>query len=51
MSQEDKKVRFKPQISPDPYKRGNEDYIDLLMSLVSNGYSESKIDSTLKAWA
>ncbi|WP_083766933.1 hypothetical protein [Sulfurihydrogenibium sp. YO3AOP1] len=42
-----KKIR--PQILPDPYKRVNEDYIDLLVSLVSNGYSESKIDSTLKS--
>jgi transposase-like protein len=45
----DRKGRFRPQILPDPYKRVNEDYIDLLMSLVSNGYSESKIDSTLKS--
>ena len=41
--------KIRPQILPDPYKRVNEDYIDLLMSLVSNGYSESKIDSTLKS--
>jgi len=26
-----------------------EDYINLIMSLVFNGYSESKIDSTLKS--
>ena len=45
----DRKGKFRPQILPDPYKRVNEDYIDLLMSLVSNGYSESKIDSTLKS--
>jgi hypothetical protein len=30
--------KIRPQILPDPYKRVNEDYIDLLMSLVSNGY-------------
>jgi putative transposase len=34
----DRKGRFRPQILPDPYKRVNEDYINLLMSLVSNGY-------------
>ena len=34
----DRKDKFRPQILPDPYKRVNEDYIDLLMSLVSNGY-------------
>ena len=34
----DRKGRFRPQILPDPYKRVNEDYIDLLMSLVFNGY-------------
>nr|WP_281340616.1 transposase [Sulfurihydrogenibium sp. YO3AOP1] len=45
----DRKGKFRPQILPDPYKRVDEDYIDLLMSLVSNGYSESKIDSTLKS--
>ena len=37
----DRKGKFRPQILPDPYKRvneDNEDYINLLMSLVSNGY-------------
>jgi transposase-like protein len=34
----DRKGKFRPQILPDPYKRVNEDYLDLLMSLVSNGY-------------
>jgi transposase-like protein len=42
-----RKGRFRPQILPDPYKRVNEDYINLLMSLVSSGYSGSKIDSRL----
>jgi transposase-like protein len=36
--QRDRKGRFRPQILPDPYKRVNEDYLDLLMSLVYNGY-------------
>ncbi|WP_299239817.1 transposase [Sulfurihydrogenibium sp.] len=47
--QRDKKDRLRPQILPNSYKRVNEDYIDLLMSLVYNGYLESKIDSTLKS--
>ncbi|WP_299238827.1 hypothetical protein [Sulfurihydrogenibium sp.] len=47
--QEDKKGRFRPQILSNHYKRVNEDYIDLLISLVYNGYSESKIDFTLKS--
>jgi transposase-like protein len=34
----DRKGKFRPQILPNPYKRVNEDYINLLMSLVSNGY-------------
>jgi len=33
-----RKGKFKPQILPDSYKRVKEDYINLLMSLVSNGY-------------
>jgi transposase-like protein len=44
----DRKDRFRPQILPDSYKRVNKDYINLLMSLVSSGYSGSKIDSALK---
>ena len=34
----DRKGKFRPQILSDSYKTVNEDYIDLLMSLVSNGY-------------
>jgi len=34
----DRKGKFRPQILPDSYKRVNEDYIDFLMSLVSNRY-------------
>ena len=34
----DRKGKFKPQILPDSYKRVNEDYINLLMNLVSNDY-------------
>jgi uncharacterized protein YneF (UPF0154 family) len=49
MSQEIERVNLDHKYYLKPYKRVNEDYIDLLMSLVSNGYSESKIDSTLKS--
>jgi len=31
---------FRPHILPEPYKRVDESYTDLLMSLVVNGYSE-----------
>lgn len=44
----DRKGKFIPKILPEPYKRVDQNYLNLLMSLVSNGYSESKIDSTLK---
>lgn len=39
---------FRPSALPDPYKRVDENYIDLLMSLVVNGYSESQMMRTLK---
>jgi len=34
---------FRPHILPEPYKRVDESYTDLLMSLVINGYSESSL--------
>jgi len=40
---------FRPSILPDRYKRVDSSYIDLLMSLVVNGYSESSLVQTLKA--
>ena len=43
----DRKGKFRPKTLPEPYRRVNEDYVNLLMSLVANGYSESKIESTL----
>jgi len=43
----DRKGKFRPKTLPEPYIRVNEDYVNLLMSLVANGYSESKIESTL----
>ena len=43
------KLYYKCAKVSEPYKRVNEDYINLLMSLVTNGYSESKIESTLNS--
>lgn len=40
---------FRPHILPEPYKRVDESYTDLLMSLVVNGYSESSLLNTLKS--
>jgi len=40
---------FRPHILPEPYKRVDESYTDLLMSLVINGYSESSLLNTLKS--
>lgn len=40
---------FRPSILPEPYKRADQSYIDLLMSLVINGYSESSLLTTLKS--
>jgi Transposase and inactivated derivatives len=45
----DRKGRFRPKVLPEPYRRVNEDYVNLLMSLVANGYSEGKIESTLNS--
>lgn len=40
---------FRPNILPDKYKRFDQSYTDLLMSLVANGYSESSLINTLKS--
>ena len=45
----DLKLYYKYATVSEPYKRVNGDYISLLMSLVANGYSESKIESTLNS--
>jgi len=39
---------FRPKVLPEPYKRVNKSYTDLLMSLVINGYSEFSLLNTLK---
>jgi len=39
---------FRPSVLPQPYKRVDPSYTDLLMSLVANGYSESLLIQTLK---
>ena len=43
------KFYYKYATVSEPYRRVNEDYVNLLMSLVANGYSESKIESTLNS--
>lgn len=44
----DRRGDFRPHILPEPYKRVDESYVDLLMSLVVNGYSESQLLMSLK---
>lgn len=44
----DRKGDFRPHILPEHYKRVDDSYVDLLMSLVINGYSESQVLLTLK---
>jgi transposase-like protein len=43
----DRKGQFRPHVLPDPYKRTEHSYVDLLMSLVANGYSESQLMRSL----
>ncbi|ADQ05534.1 transposase mutator type [Caldicellulosiruptor owensensis OL] len=40
---------FRPHILPKPYKRIDQSYTELLMSLVINGYSETALLNTLKS--
>ncbi len=40
---------FRPSILPEPYKRVDSSYTNLLMFLVANGYSESSLIQTLKS--
>ncbi|MEO0294235.1 MAG: IS256 family transposase [candidate division WOR-3 bacterium] len=44
----DREGEFRPQILPDKWKRGGNEYRQLLLSLVKNGYSENKIRGVLK---
>lgn len=44
----DRNGNFRPYVLPEPYKRVDESYVDLLMSLVINGYSESQLLMSLK---
>jgi len=44
----DRKGEFRPHILPEPYKRIDDSYVDLLMSLVLNGYSESQLLLSLR---
>jgi putative transposase len=44
----DRNGEFRPHVLPAPYKRVDESYLDLLMSLVINGYSESQLLKSLR---
>jgi putative transposase len=44
----DRNGEFRPHVLPAPYKRVDESYVDLLMSLVINGYSESQLLKSLR---
>jgi len=44
----DRKGRFRPHILPETCKRVDPSYVDLLMSLVINGYSESQLSMSLR---
>lgn len=44
----DRRGDFRPYVLPDPYKRTDDSYVDLLMSLVVNGYSESQLITSLR---
>jgi transposase-like protein len=43
----DRNSEFRPYILPQPYKRVGSSYIDMLYSLVINGYSPSQLQRTL----
>ncbi len=44
----DRNGQFRPHLLPQPYKRVDDSYVDLLMSLVINGYSDSQLSLSLK---
>jgi transposase-like protein len=44
----DRRGDFRPYVLPDPYKRTDDSYVDLMMSLVINGYSESQLMTSLR---
>ncbi|MFQ3573462.1 MAG: transposase [Thermodesulfovibrionales bacterium] len=44
----DRNGQFRPHVLPQPYKRVDDIYVDLLMSLVINGYSDSQLLLSLK---
>jgi transposase-like protein len=47
----DRKGQFRPHILPEPYKRTEASYVELLMSLVANGYTESQLMRSLQELA
>ena len=44
----DRNGDFRPYALPDKYKRTDESYVDLLKSIVSNGFSDGQLTLTLK---
>lgn len=44
----DRKGEFRPHILPEPYKRTENSYVDLLISLIANGYTDSQLMRSLK---
>ncbi|MBP7792740.1 MAG: transposase, partial [Candidatus Goldbacteria bacterium] len=44
----DRNNEFRPLILPEKYKRTDASYVNLLMSLIVNGYSESQLHLSLK---
>jgi len=39
----DRKGQFRPHILPEPYKSTEASYVELLISLIANGYTESQL--------
>jgi len=45
---QDRRGKFRPQVLPAHYRRVDEEYTDLLLSPVVNGYSESQVIRSLR---
>jgi putative transposase len=43
----DRRGQFRPHILPEPYRRTESSYVDLLISLIANGYTESQLMRSL----
>jgi transposase-like protein len=44
----DRNGDFRPHVLPEPYRRTDDSYVDLLTSLIINGYSESQLLMSLR---